>query len=190
MIDINNIVDYAELKSALDNYHTALKEHKKTVIEESYQTAYQTYTSHQAKLETLDELDPQYAVLETLITDWKRQAEFILSENPWIHDDEIPVPNFMLSATEYEDFSNYSTQLKKELRARLVSEIQITVNEKTFNGDETSQTRMTRAIQALIDPADEIEWKLADNSIATVTKEELQQALQLALLAQKDLWFV
>lgn len=78
---------------------------------------------------------------------------------------------------------------KKQLRTKLVSEIKVTVNDHVFDGNEESQSRMTRAIQSLVNPSDKIEWKLADNSITEVTKEELQEALQIALLAQKELWF-
>ncbi|MCP8687749.1 DUF4376 domain-containing protein [Marinobacterium sedimentorum] len=57
----------------------------------------------------------------------------------------------------------------------------------TFDGDEDSQTRMARALLGMTD-ADTIDWVLADNSITTVGKAELAEALRLAGLEQARLW--
>ncbi|MER2494405.1 DUF4376 domain-containing protein, partial [Catenovulum sediminis] len=63
------------------------------------------------------------------------------------------------------------------------------VNGMQFDGDETAQTRMARAIVAL-DAAGQTEtnWKLADNQFALVSKTQLAQALALAGQAQTDIW--
>lgn len=58
---------------------------------------------------------------------------------------------------------------------------------KTFDGDETSQNRMTRAVVGLKD-GDLIEWVLADNSVAGVSRQELAEALYLAGREQSLLW--
>lgn len=71
-----------------------------------------------------------------------------------------------------------------------VSNIVVTTQSgKTFDGDETSQTRMSRAIIGMDDP-DVMPWKLADNTIATVSKAELREALRLSGSAQSALWFI
>ena len=58
-----------------------------------------------------------------------------------------------------------------------------------FDGDETAQTRMTRAILGMqISEIPTITWTLADNSVVEVTAEELKEALILAGVEQARLW--
>jgi hypothetical protein len=79
-------------------------------------------------------------------------------------------------------------ELKAERQA-IVDAITVTVNGKVFNGDETSQGRMNRALRvADITGQASCTWVLADNIPATVTKDELAQALALAMEAQAQVW--
>lgn len=83
---------------------------------------------------------------------------------------------------------------KKALRAEAVSKITVTVDGLEFDGDETAQDRMARAItmfNANNLPADTATpWVLADNTVAEVTVAQLSQALLLAGQAQTALWTV
>jgi len=56
-----------------------------------------------------------------------------------------------------------------------------------FDADETSQTRMSRAI-TIMDDIDTTVWVLADNVPIQATKAELKEALRLAGEAQAALW--
>lgn len=79
---------------------------------------------------------------------------------------------------------------QKEHRTEAVARIRVTTaSDKTFDGDETSQTRMARAVVAL-QAAGQTEtlWVLADNTSATVTLDELAEALALAGVEQTRLW--
>lgn len=59
----------------------------------------------------------------------------------------------------------------------------------TFDGDETSQTRMVRAIVALQATATpSITWVLANNTAIQATAAELTEALALAGAAQAAVW--
>ena len=78
------------------------------------------------------------------------------------------------------------TKSKSE-RAAYVSKIVVEVDGMQFDGDETSQDRMVRAAYALND-GETVQWVLADNTIAQVTKEQLRQALRLAGEAQTSIW--
>lgn len=61
----------------------------------------------------------------------------------------------------------------------------------TFDGDETSQTRMARAILVLSTGyAATIPWVLADNTTVEVDTAELTEALALAGQAQSALWAI
>lgn len=80
-------------------------------------------------------------------------------------------------------------QLKAE-RAAAVAAITVTVTSgKVFDGDEDSQTRMSRAIigmQAANVTA--ITWTLADNTSVEVTLTDLTEALILSGQQQAALW--
>jgi penicillin V acylase-like amidase (Ntn superfamily) len=81
----------------------------------------------------------------------------------------------------------------KAQRADAVAAIQVTTGAgNTFNGDETSQSRLVRAVVAL-DAAPvgtTVNWVLADNSVLVATKAELTEALMLAGAAQAAIWVI
>lgn len=77
----------------------------------------------------------------------------------------------------------------KKLRDTAVAAIKVTVNGKVFDGDEVAQGRIARAVAAAESAAiSTYQWKLADNSVAEVSLDELKQALALAFQAQSALW--
>lgn len=96
----------------------------------------------------------------------------------WVLDEEKAAELKMLDA--------------KADRAGEVSRITVEVDGMTFDGDETSQDRMTRAITMFTSsglPADTTtSWVLADNTVAQVTIGQLAQALLLAGQKQTELW--
>ena len=76
----------------------------------------------------------------------------------------------------------------KSSRADAVLKITVTTAAgNVFDGDETSQTRMARAI-AVLDDGENTPWVLHDNTAILATKEELKEALKMAGMAQSDLW--
>lgn len=81
-------------------------------------------------------------------------------------------------------------QQTKTNRDEAVACIQVTTTSgKTFDGDETSQTRMARAVVALQAAGQaETVWVLADNVPTTVSLDELAEALALAGAEQTRLW--
>ena len=78
----------------------------------------------------------------------------------------------------------------KTARAAAVDAIVVTTaSGKAFDGDETSQGRMSRAIVGMqAAGAPTITWTLADNAVAEVTLAELTEALILAGQEQARLW--
>ena len=93
----------------------------------------------------------------------------------------------ILSQIEFETAQD--AVAAKKLRDAAVAAIKVTVNGKVFDGDEVAQGRMARAVSvAAITGINECQWKLADNTVVTVSNDELQQALSLSLQAQGDLW--
>ena len=75
----------------------------------------------------------------------------------------------------------------KEERTKAVEAITVVVDGMEFDGDEESQTRMSRAITGL-EPGETQLWKLTDNSIVYPTREQLKAALRLAGEQQTLLW--
>jgi hypothetical protein len=80
----------------------------------------------------------------------------------------------------------------RELRTKLVDSIIVTTSSgKTFDGDETSQTRMARAILVMqATQSLNIQWKLSNNTVEDITLAELSEALTLAGIEQTKLWMV
>ncbi len=79
----------------------------------------------------------------------------------------------------------------KAARSAAVASIAVTTEVgNTFDGDETSQGRMVRAVLALqaSGPDATVNWVLADNSVIQATAAELTEALALAGAEQARLW--
>ena len=80
----------------------------------------------------------------------------------------------------------------KTTRATAVEAITVTTAAgNTFDGDETSQTRMARAIIALqATGTPSVNWVLADNTVIQATAAELVEALALSGAAQAAVWVI
>lgn len=84
-----------------------------------------------------------------------------------------------------------SREVKKTLRTQKVGMIVVTVGDKLFDGDEISQRRMFMYAQRMrSNDSATIPWVLADNTTSEVTADELEQALDLAMQQQEELWFI
>ena len=93
----------------------------------------------------------------------------------------------VLAQLEFEE--SMAAAAAKKTRDVAVAKIKVTVNGKVFDGGETSQGRMARAITAAEARGIDLQqWKLADNTWAEVTTAELRQALAMAFQAQGELW--
>ena len=105
----------------------------------------------------------------------------------WIAEDGIIEPQY--TPEELEDIHAAKVLAEwKASRAEAVANIKVTVNGKVFDGDEDSQMKMTRAFSAMGD-TDSTLWKLADNSVVFVSKDELKSAVKLSGEEQTRLWF-
>lgn len=94
--------------------------------------------------------------------------------------------DYVVATTEY--MTNLCIQEAKALRQAEVDALVVTTaSGKAFDGDEQSQDRMSRAINAL-NPAEETTWVLSDNTPTLVSREELQEALRLSGAAQTAIW--
>ena len=78
----------------------------------------------------------------------------------------------------------------KAARAAAVEALTVTTAAgNTFDGDETSQARMSRAILVLsTGAATSVPWVLADNTVIQASAAELTEALALAGAEQARLW--
>lgn len=100
-----------------------------------------------------------------------------------------------LAAGEFGEIAPASAPTVEELREAFkverearVAQIKVTTSDGlVWDGDETSQTRMARAI-ASMDDGDMVLWVLADNTPVQATREQLREALRLAGLRQTELW--
>ena len=83
-----------------------------------------------------------------------------------------------------------STLISKSDKLAQIDKLTVTTtSNKVFDGDEVSQGRMSRAIVALQAAGIQTtQWKLTDNTVATVTLQELSEALILAGTEQTRIW--
>ena len=130
-----------------------------------------------------------FTVGQTFNNDYPPEAAVWCNENN-AYIDEVSENLFEIKAipepTE-EELAQAELDKAKADRAEAVANIKVTVDGMVFDGDEASQTRMARAITAS-QPEEKTNWVLADNTIAEVTREQLQQALKLAGAEQTKLW--
>lgn len=101
----------------------------------------------------------------------------------------FPLPAEEVEAIAAAKIARERAQAKAR-RAEAVEAITVTTQAgNTFDGDETSQNRMARAVIALnAAGVPSVPWTLADNSIVQATAAELAEALALAGAAQSALW--
>ena len=104
-------------------------------------------------------------------------SELLDSVKQWVNDGGIIEPEF----TEEELESQRLAELKRA-KTDALTKIVVEVNGKAFDGNEPARLNMISAIQAseLLGVNDNA-WKLADNSVATVSVADLKQALALAI---------
>lgn len=91
---------------------------------------------------------------------------------PKFSDEEVAMKQLLTAKAEREEYVN-----------RIVVE----VDGMMFDGDEVSQDRMARSIIAL-DLGEKVQWVLADNTVAQVSRAQLREALRKAGTAQTAIW--
>lgn len=110
------------------------------------------------------------------------------SPNTYIKIEQDTAPYVIYVKRSDEAIAYNIMSQAKQVRRAEVDAIQVTTKSgKVFDGDEDSQTRMARAIVTMV-TADTINWVLADNTIVSVTKAELTEALRLAGAAMAEIW--
>ena len=108
---------------------------------------------------------------------------------------DAPSPYHDWSGTDWVENTKKRTgaerNLAKQIRQAAVDAITVEVNGKVFDGDETSQTRMSRAILGMQETGQPtITWVLADNTVTQATHAELTEALCMAGARQAELWVI
>ena len=83
----------------------------------------------------------------------------------------------------------YLKQTSKNNRTILVENIEVEYNGVVYQGDETSQDRISRAINGLQDDITTKSWKAKDNSSRELTRLDLKEILFLAGQEQTRIWF-
>lgn len=123
------------------------------------------------------EFDALYAEVDAYS---KEHPDMVTEEQPY-----EPTPEEIAAAELAE---------AKGERAEAVSQIVVTVDGMDFDGDEVSQERMARTITAATATGEDMSatttWVLHDNTVATVTIQQLATALRLAGEKQTELWTI
>lgn len=96
-----------------------------------------------------------------------------------------------IEVVEYEPEvakDNLEAGMAKAARDEMVRQITVTVDGMVFDGNETAQSRMARKISGWPENTDKVRWKLADDTIAEVTIEQLIKALELSVSKMGAIW--
>lgn len=117
----------------------------------------------------------------------KDSTEYVLKRGDdlsyWVEKIPDPTP---------EEIAERELEEAKAARADAVANIRVWVDGMEFDGDETSQERLSRTITAATatgaNMTDYTTWVLADNTVAQVTIEQLATALRKAGEKQTELW--
>lgn len=110
------------------------------------------------------------------------------SEDLYYRTEQDEAPYVVYTRKSDEQIAEAALSKAKQERAQAVAGIIVTTTSgNSFDGHEDAQNRMSRALLGLSD-TDMMPWVLADNSIAQVTKAELQEALRLSSTAMAELW--
>lgn len=139
----------------------------------------------------LDIYEDVKTAIEDNNADNVEDPEYIVKDLPvkptWSDDDIAHITtDYVLGLPEVLEAKKSKLKEKRSLE---VDNIVVEVDGMSFDGDEVSQNRMARAITALsVAEQPSTTWKLSNNELATVTKEQLAQALALAGQAQTDIW--
>lgn len=134
-------------------------------------------------IQSVDAIYPKHVIAGWQIVDAEVPEGFAPAGYEWDGGQVVARPPVVVPPTREE---------LKAARQAAVDAIKVTVSTgKIFDGDEMSQTRMSRAIiglQAAGVPT--ITWTLADNTSVDVTLAELTEALILAGQEQARLWVI
>lgn len=87
------------------------------------------------------------------------------------------------------ELNNHFRSMFKATRQQQVDNIKVTVDGMVFDGDEVSRARMVTAIVAANDDVETVNWALADNTVAAVTRVQLKEALRLSGEEMASIWF-
>ena len=148
-------------------------------------TAWDVVEDHRKKLGVPDSGTPYWLPGDA----WNTPARYMTELGPLPEDALLEAP----AKTDEELAAEELAQAKAE-RADAVSKITVTVDGMVFDGDETSQERMSRTITAAVATGEDMSatttWVLADNTVAQPTIQQLARALRLAGEQQTALWTV
>jgi hypothetical protein len=137
----------------------------------------------------LDILTDEYGWIPTTINpDDNDQEPHVIQVKQWLVDNEGSIASHEPYVATQEELDAQALAEFKASREIAVSQIQVTTaSGKTFDGDETSQNRITRAVTSS-SAGDTTTWVLANNIATTVSHDELREALRLAGEEQTALW--
>lgn len=118
-----------------------------------------------------------------ILSDWAAENNCRFCRNAEGIFEVMPIP-----APTPEELAAAELEQAKAERAAAVAALTVTVDGMVFDGDEKAQERMARAVLMAESPEEQIEWVLADNTVAFVTASQLRRACRAAGKAQGALW--
>lgn len=193
--------DRQEFESKLRAEYDELFPKYRDMTTEEYKEWFTENVLADEKEDYLPRIEIDYSEDETYVTfeDYKNETRVISEAVEATYDEngmeltpaiaevrELVRPYIPIDITDrVEEYINNSEAYKAILKAKkkeLLDTIIVEVNGKVFDGDETARNNMLASIQASqLLAIESTYWKLADNTVAEVTSEEIKEALALAI---------
>ena len=130
---------------------------------------------HFGKIETVKEINNKkgYLINNNLSFMIDGDSELLDSVKQWLAEGNEPEAEFSVEELESQRGASL-----KQAKTKALQEIVVVVGDNSFDGNESARLNMMSAIQAseLLEVTENA-WKLADNSVATVSVADLKQAL-------------
>lgn len=110
-----------------------------------------------------------------------------------VRDGDIYIQQYIAKDLPADIIQRNRMQAAKSIRSSEVDQIKINLFGYEFDGDETSQARMSKVLAAYtatgrIHSGETIKWVTADNQIAELTLEQLGEILTEAINRQTEIW--
>ena len=113
--------------------------------------------------------------------------EFLQEPSEYEIQNGVPVHVGKSQETIFEEFNLLVDEWKTQ-REELVNNIEVLHDGVIYQGDETSQDRMSRAINALPDDVITLDWIAKDNTVHALTRMDFKAMLLNAGLQQSTIW--
>ena len=127
-------------------------------------------------------------IVDVLPDNATKDYKFLIANGYSLLDIEEPMIDGEFRDLTDDELLPIETVKWKANRELLVSQIEVEYEGHIYQGDETSQDRMSRALAVLPDDISTT-WRTSDNQNVSISKDDLKEILFLSGQEQTRIWF-